>query len=136
MTKTKGIPATQTEVRKFGVLFAVICSLVAAYLAWNENRFWVYLAGGAGFFLVTGLFSHSILRPIYIGWMKFAFVLGWINTRILLGLFFFLILTPIGLVLKLTGKDLLDLKIDRTAPSYWIKRERKPFDPKNAKQQF
>ena len=37
---------------------------------------------------------HAVLRPIYVGWMKFAFVLGWINTRLILGLFFYLILTP------------------------------------------
>jgi hypothetical protein len=61
--------------------------------------------------------------------MKFAFVLGWINTRILLGIFFYLILTPIGLIMRISGKDLIDQKIDKGAKSYWKKRERVPFDP-------
>ncbi|MBM2846150.1 MAG: conserved rane protein of unknown function [Bacteroidetes bacterium] len=136
MTRKTAIQATPKEVRRFGILFAVICSIVALYLVWKENQLLPYFVGGGGFFLLAGFFGHSILRPIYIGWMRFAFVLGWINTRILLGVFFYLVLTPIGLVLRLTGKDLLSLKIDRTATSYWIKRERKAYDPERAKQQF
>jgi hypothetical protein len=105
-------------------------------MVWKEIGLWPYLIGGAVFFLFTAFVGQPILRPLYVGWMKFAFVLGWVNTRILLGLFFYLILTPIGLVLRLTGKDLLGLTIDRHATSYWVKRERKPFDPESAKQQF
>ena len=136
MTSTKTMKGSPNEVQKFGILFAAICALVTVYMAWRGNQLWPYFSGGAVFFLVTGFIGHAILRPVYIGWMKFAFVLGWVNTRILLGLFFYLVLTPIGLVLRLTGKDLLGLKIDRTASSYWIKRQRKPFEPGRAKQQF
>jgi len=136
LTRKTAIKATTKEVRKFGILFGVICAIVALYFAWKESQLWPYFVGGAGFFLLGGFFGYSFLRPIYIGWMKFAFVLGWINTRILLGVFFYLVLTPIGLVLRLTGKDLLSLKIDRNATSYWIKRERKAYDPERAKQQF
>lgn len=136
MTSTKTIRGTPDEVRKFGILFAVICILVAAYMAWKGMPPWPYFSAGAVFFLLTGFIAQRILRPLYIGWMKFAFVLGWVNTRVLLGLFFYLILTPIGLILRLTGKDLLGLKIDRNASSYWVKRERKPFDRERAKQQF
>jgi len=136
LTRKTAIQATPKEVRKFGILFALICAIVVLYLVWKESQLWPYFVGGAGFFLVAGLFGHSILRPMYIGWMKFAFVFGWINTRILLGVFFYIVLTPIGLVLRLTGKDLLTLKIDRSATSYWIKRERKAYDPERAKQQF
>jgi hypothetical protein len=55
--------------------------------------------------------------------MKFAALLAWVNTRLILGLFFYLVLTPVGVILRLMGKDLLDEKIDRSASSYWIKRD-------------
>ncbi len=127
MTK-ETIESGPREVRKFGLLFALICTLVAAYSWYKSGTVWPYFAGGAVFFLLTGLFVHPVLRPIYIGWMKFAFVLAWINTRILLGIFFYGIITPIGLLMRLFGKDLLDERIDRNATSYWRRRDPEPTD--------
>lgn len=127
MTK-ETIASGPREVRKFGLMFALICTLVAGYSFYKSGTVWPYFGGGAIFFLLTGLFVHPVLRPIYIGWMKFAFVLAWINTRILLGVFFYGIITPIGLLMRLFGKDLLDQKIDRNATTYWKKRDPTPVD--------
>ncbi len=91
---------------------------------------------GTVFFLVTGLFGYPVLRPLYLGWMKFAFVLGWLNTRLLLGVFFYLVITPTGLLLRILRKDLLDQRVDRSAKSYWKLREVKPFDPKQCERLF
>lgn len=102
----------------------------------HDSILWSWFGLAGAFFLLAGLFVQSILRPVYIGWMKFAFILGWVNTRILLGVFFYLIITPIGVVMRLAGKDLLDRKIDRSAKSYWKKRDRTAFDPKRMEQQF
>ena len=112
-----------TEVKKFGLLFAAICAGLSLFLLFKGNDLWVLSAAGAVFFLVTGLVAQPVLQPVYTVWMKFAHVLAWINTRILLGLFFYLVLTPVGVVMRLLGKDLLDKKIDRAAPTYWVKRE-------------
>ncbi len=130
------ISTTPKDIRKFGLLFTIICLLVAGYLWYRDNAAWQWLVGASGFFLLTGLFVHPILRPIYIGWMKFAFVLGWINTRILLGVFFYLIITPTGLVMRLFGKDFLNEKRDKNAPTYWIKREPTELDPKRYENLF
>jgi hypothetical protein len=123
-------------VKKFGILFAAICTVVGAYLFYKESSWWPWFAFGAALFVSTGLLGYSILRPAYIGWMKFALALGWINTRILLGIFFYLIVTPIALFMRVLGKDILDQKIDRSARTYWKKRERTPFDPKRMEHQF
>jgi hypothetical protein len=120
---TEGIQGTRDEVRKFGILFAVVLTAVAVYCRYLEKEYWHWFLVGAGAFLLTGHIASPLLRPLYLGWMKFAFLLGWINTRILLGIFFYIVLTPIGVVLRLTGKDLLDRKIDRKAASYWKKRD-------------
>ena len=120
---TENIRGTREEVRKFGILFAVVLTAVAVYLRYAEKEFWHWFLVGAGAFLLTGHIAYRLLRPVYRLWMKFAFLLGWINARLLLGIFFYLVLTPIGIVLRVTGRDLLDRKIDRGAVSYWRKRE-------------
>ena len=127
MTKT-GINASRQEVRKFGLTFAALCAASVGVMLYKHNPHWPYGAAAALVFLAAGLFAYPLLRPVYIGWMKFAFVLGWINTRILLGIFFYLILAPGGLLLRLFGKDLLDERIDRSATTYWKKRDPLPFD--------
>ena len=133
--RKKADPGKQ-EVKKFGILFAAICAAVALYLLFNESSAWVWFGLGVVFFAVTGLFAHPVLRPVHLVWMKFAFALGWVNTRILLGVFFYLIITPVGLFMRLVGKDILDTKIDRSAKTYWKRRDRVPFDPKRMEHQF
>jgi hypothetical protein len=133
---TKKIVATKDEVRKFGVLFTGVSVVAAAYLYWKGNPAWPWCLLAGLFFLGTGFLAFPVLRPIYVGWMKFAQVLGWINTRILLGVFFYLVLTPIGVVLRLLGKDLLEQNIDRSARTYWIKRRPEPFDPERYERLF
>ncbi len=135
MTDTR-IDSSPKEVRKFGFLFSGLCVAVGAYSLYKNGHAWPWLAGGAAFFLGTGLFLHPVLRPIYVGWMKFAQILGWVNTRILLGVFFYLILTPAGLVMRLLGKDPMDRRFDRAARSYWILRTQEPIDPKRYEQVF
>ena len=125
-----------TEVRKFGLLFGAIGIAVTIYLAWTGNQYWPWAIGFAGFFVLSGLFAPGVLRPVYVAWMRLAFVLGWINTRILLSLFFYLVMTPIGLLLRMMGKDLLDERIDREAHSYWVRRDAPPFDPEQYRRLF
>jgi Saxitoxin biosynthesis operon protein SxtJ len=127
---------SRANVRKFGLLFAAVCLVVTVLFAWKGNRLWVWTAPGVAFFLVTAFFGHPVLRPLYTGWMMFASLLAWINTRLLLGLFFYLVLTPMGLLLRLMGKDLLDRKLDPTAASYWVVRTKKEFSKEQYERLF
>lgn len=68
--------------------------------------------------------------------MKFALILSWINTRIILILLFYLVFTPIGLILKLLGKDLLDRKINKADKSYWRKKEKNELSLAAYEKQF
>ena len=117
-----------TEVKKFGILFGVICSGIALYLYLTDGSTWRWVVLPALFFFGTGLFAQRILRPIYTVWMKFAHAVAWFNTRVLLGLFFYLVMTPMGVIMRLAGKDFLQERIDRSAASYWVKREDNEFD--------
>lgn len=133
---TEPVNSRPEELRKFGLLFTVVFAALAAFAAYKGNRMWPWLLAGAGFFLVTGLFLRPLLGPLYIGWMKFAFLLGWINTRLILGLFFYLILTPVGLIMRLFGRDPLHRKFDRKSTSYWEKRPPAEFKPERYEQLF
>ena len=130
------IDASRREVRKFGLLFSLIFALIGGYVYYVSGEISSWLAGGSLLFLVSGLFFYPLLKPEYVGWMKFAQVLAWINTRIILGIAFYLIVTPMGLVMRLFRKDLLDQGIDRSAQTYWKEREEKPFDRRNYERLF
>jgi hypothetical protein len=123
----KHINATLKEVRKFGITFSILAIVLAAFSFYRMNPLWMVFLGTSLFFLLTGLWAYPILKPIYVGWMTFAFALGWVNTRIILGIVFYLIFTPAGLVMRLLGKDPLGLRFDRHASTYWVRR--KPQDP-------
>ena len=87
-------------------------------------------------FFILAFMAPVLLKPIYIFWMKFAFVLSWINTRLILLIIFYLIFTPIGLAMRLFGVDLLDRKIERNKKSYWKEKEKHKFDRLNYERQF
>ncbi len=136
----RALDRSPRALRKFGLLFGSLALLWGAYLLLRGHTsptgiFGLALALAALFFGL-GLFLPHALGPLYWLWMKLAFVLAWLNTRLILGLFFYLILTPIGLILRLSGKDLLGLKISQELPSYWQRREPESFDPARCKRMF
>jgi len=126
LTEARG--TDDRKVRDFGLLMGLIASGAGGYLLWNgvPSFYWLFVVGGL--LVVGGMFARGALRPLYEGWMKLASGLAWLNTRLVLGVFFYLIFTPIGLVLRLSGKDLLNTKLDRQLPTYWIRRNNVPFD--------
>lgn len=106
----------------FTMFAALVIIATILFLRHKNGYFWVYSI--ALLFILLGHFSAGSLKPAYIAWMKLAYVLGWINTRLLLCLIFYLVITPIGLILKLSNKgDLLDKRINIKKDSYWKKKE-------------
>lgn len=85
------------------LLFLGVFALVAGYLFWKGSQGWWVGAILSVVFGGTGLLAPSLLRFPHLWWMKFAGLLGWVNTRILLSAFFILVLTPVGLVMRLFG---------------------------------
>ena len=73
-------------------------------------------------FAFLGMLCPKPLVPVYRLWMAFAAVIGWVMTRLLLTVLFYLVITPIGLLAKLCGNDFLSIKLDGKAGSYWVKR--------------
>ena len=83
-----------------------------------------------------GIIFPVLLRPIYISWMIFSIVLGWFMTRLILSLIFYLVITPIGLILKIIGKDLLELKKQEVNESFWNLRNSEFQQNQNYEKQF
>ena len=117
------IPTGPREWRKFGLLFMGVFALLAGYLFWKGHANWWVGVVLSVVFGGTGLVAPAALRLPHAWWMKFAGLLGWVNTRILLTLFFVLVLTPIGVVMRLFGRDLLGRRFDKGSASYWERRK-------------
>ena len=108
------------ELRNFGILMFVALGAIGGFLFWRHKDIYIYFLAAAGAFLVLGFAWPNALVVVYIPWMKFAAALGWINTRILLGIIFFGIFTPMALILRLIRKDLLSVNWNRKSDSYWL----------------
>ena len=120
----------KSQAKKFGKTMFYAFLIFGGLLIWKGKALGYYSFGLSFLFLLFSWLAPTILIPIERGWMKVGYALGWVNTRILLTILFFVILTPIRFFLWLLRKDLLDQKIDRSKSSYWILREFGVIDPK------
>jgi len=107
--------------RSFGIVFFVVFLLIALYpLIYSEEiRLWSIIVSFT--FLVLGLLNSKILTPLNKIWFKFGIFLGKLISPVIMGIIFFLVVTPIGLIMRMLGKDLLNLKYNKNQ-SYWIEK--------------
>ncbi len=124
------------ELRKFGLVLGIFFGLLAVLLLWKDKSSAVYFVYVSGSFLLLGIVVPIVLRPIYVFWMSIAVVMGFIMTRVILSLLFILVFTPVGIGIRLLRKDTLSQKIEKQKSSYWIARDRKPYDPKSTENQY
>lgn len=108
--------------RNFGLVFFIACLVVSLWpLIYGEPiRIWLVIISMV--FLILGLMNSKLLTPLNKLWFKFGMILGAIVAPIVMGFIFFLVVTPIGLVMRIMGKDLLNKKYDKTKNTYWINR--------------
>lgn len=116
--------------RSFGIVFFIVFLLIGLYplLKNNDIRIWSLIVSSV--FLLLGLKNSKILTPLNILWFKFGMMLGKYVSPIVMGLVFFLVVTPTGIIMRIFNKDLLKLK-KRNINSYWIKRDDQKSDMKN-----
>ena len=109
--------------RSFGIVFFIVFLIISFWptIDGQSLRFWPLVI--ALIFLVFGLLNSKLLSPFNLIWIKFGEALGRIIAPIAMGIVYFIIITPIGLFMRLIGKDLLRTKFSKNN-SYWIKREK------------
>ena len=107
--------------RSFGIVFFVFFFIISTYplLKSGEIRYWFLIP--SIIFLILGLLNSSILSPLNKMWFKFGILLGNFVSPIVMGIVFFLVVTPTSLIIRLLGKDLLSLK-KNTKKSYWVEK--------------
>ena len=107
--------------RSFGIVFFIVFFIIATYplIKNSDLRIWSLII--SIIFLILVLINSKILTPLNKLWFKFGMLLGRLISPIIMGTIFFFVVTPIGLILRVFGKDVLNLKYDN-AKSYWIKK--------------
>lgn len=122
----------RAQERKSALTVGLVLLALSAWSAYRgrETAVWVFAALSAAL-IGCGLFVPAAARAFDGAWMRLAHALGWINSRILLALLFYLVMTPIGLVQRLVGRDTLRRR-GSTSTSYWVPRS----SPKQSKEQF
>ena len=108
--------------RSFGIVFFVVFLFIALYpITYSEDiRIWSLII--SFIFIILGLLNSKILTPLNKLWFKFGVILAKIISPIIMGIIFFLVVTPIGLIMKVLGKDLLRLKYNKKDNTYWIEK--------------
>ena len=124
--------ATSQELRKFGLVVGSLFGLLGvwpALIRGSAFRMWAVIL--AGVLAVPALVFPKSLAQIHQGWMKVGQVLGWINTRIMMGMIFIVLFTPLGLVMGLVGKDPMLRRFEPNLDSYRVKKGTRPASHMN-----
>tara|TARA_B100000029_G_scaffold347872_1_gene340220 strand:+ start:223 stop:618 length:396 start_codon:yes stop_codon:yes gene_type:complete len=119
--------------RSFGVVFFFVFLIISLWPLLNGNPLRVWSIIVAIIFLILGLINSNFLTPLNKLWFKLGKLLGFIVAPIVMGVIFFLVITPTGFIMKMLGKDLLNKKYNNKIKSYWINREK---SKSTMKQQF
>tara|TARA_B100001996_G_C18534177_1_gene544271 strand:- start:55 stop:438 length:384 start_codon:yes stop_codon:yes gene_type:complete len=116
--------------KSFGIVFAVFFSVISFWplLTGSEIRIWSLVI--AVIFLILAAINSKILTPLNSLWFKFGLILGKIISPIVLGIVFFLVVTPTGIIMRLIGKDLLNLK-KNNLKTYWVEKQNENTSMKN-----
>jgi len=116
--------------RSFGIVFFVVFLIIALLPLINEGNLRIWSLTISLIFLILGLINSKILSPLNKIWFKFGLLLGKIISPIVMSIVFFLVVTPIGILMKILKKDLLNLKINNNK-SYWIEKNEPKSKMKN-----
>src|SRR5258707_12596162 len=122
LEEIKTLKTSERDLRKFGLLVGAIFAALCSWLRHKPAAPYLFTIGILLVFF--GWVAPRALKYVYIVWMSLAIVLGFLGSSVLLTLFFFAVITPIGLLARLCGKDFLSLRLDAKTPTYWIARAR------------
>ena len=117
--------------KSFGIVFFIFFLLVSLYPLTNDEsiRYWSLTI--SIIFLILGLLNSNLLSPLNKIWFRFGILLGKLISPLIMGIIFFLVVTPIGLIMKIIKKDLLNLKFRKDKETYWIEKTEPKSKMKN-----
>ena len=115
---------SQSSNKSFGLLFFVIFLIIGLWPLKNGENLNFYFITASLIFLILGLINSKLLSPLNKSWIKLGEILGIIIAPIVMALVYFVVLTPISIIVRIFGKDLLGLKFLKEKETYWIKRKK------------
>ena len=119
--------ARRKELRQFGLLVGAVFSVIGLWpLVFRGEPLRLWALGIGGLLIVCGGILPQLLAPIHKGWMWVGHIMGWVNTRILLGIVFYALVTPIGFVFRLMGKDTMRQAFAESSTTYRVVRSPRP----------
>ena len=116
--------------RNFGIVFSIVFLIIAIWPILNQNEIRIWSIIISLIFLILGLINSKFLSPLNKAWFKFGLVLGGVIAPIVMGIVFFLVVTPTGLIMKALGKDILGLKRNKNN-TYWLEKDNSNNNLKN-----
>lgn len=122
--------------RGFGITFAFVFFVIGFAQLYQVHDWWAVCFSIAAFFLLLAYFWVAPLRPLNNLWHRFGLLLFYVVNPVVMGIIFFSTVFPIGVLMRIFGKDPLKLKWDRNAQTYWQKRASSEATPQNMKNQF
>ena len=122
--------------RSFGLVMALALAAVTALNAWHSGKLWPWTGGLAALFVAAALLRPAVLHPLNLVWLRFGLLLHRVVNPVVMALLFYGTVLPAGLVMRLMGKDLLRLKRQPDADSYWIVRQPPGPSPETMRDQF
>ena len=122
--------------RSFGIVMALAFAAVTLLNAWHAGRLWPWTGGLAVLLLAAGWLRPAVLHPLNLVWLSFGLLLHRVVNQVVMALLFYGTVLPTGLVMRMMGRDLLRLKREPDADSYWILRQPPGPSPETMKDQF
>ena len=132
----KNIKEDKKDLEKFGYTVGIAFLIISVLTFIFGKHSYIYFGIIAIFLIVSSFLLPYALKPLNKIWMGLSILLGWLMTRVILIILFYLAITPISLLAKLFKKDFLDLKFDLSKRSYWKNKEQKKIDPTDYERQF
>lgn len=135
----KNIKESAKDLKKFGLTIGSVLVFISGFLYWKHYHSFIYFLVFGILIMFFGVVIPIVLKPLNKIWMIIAVLLGYVMTRLILSLLFYLVLTPIGIIGRISGSRKfsgLDLKIDKNQKSYWIEKEKKIKNKEDYEKQY
>ena len=116
--------------RNFGIVFSIVFLIIALWPVLNQNEIRIWSLVISLIFLVLGFIDSKLLSPLNKIWFKFGLILGSVIAPVVMGIVFFFVVTPTGLIMRALGKDLLKLKKNKEG-TYWLDKDNSNNSLKN-----
>ncbi|MBI9071469.1 MAG: hypothetical protein JEY94_07710 [Melioribacteraceae bacterium] len=136
LEELKNIKSGKKELRDFGFVIGAVLILISFYQLYKDIDLYVYFLSFGSAFAAFGLALPELLKPLQKVWMTLAILMGFVMTRLILGILFYLVITPMAIIAKVFGKDFLNMKIEKDKSSYWNVRPVKEYKQIDTERQF